>query len=178
MLTQIEGYFRAGQPTRYLPRSSTPSGLLAPVPSVRFYPLDAAAVAGDFDLRHLRWDQPGIERIARTVLAAGDARPPTIQRDNLDVDLLAGREVDICVLVDIPAEALRRDVIMARRNIAIECAAVCDSPDIAAVHVDQTKIEALGGYPRTVEPHPGLARRDWRCRCRGRRWWLGAPCHD
>jgi hypothetical protein len=23
MLTQIEGYFRAGQPTRYLPRSST-----------------------------------------------------------------------------------------------------------------------------------------------------------
>src|SRR6516162_7257237 len=64
--------------------------------------LDAAAVAGDFDLRHVRWDQPGIERIAHAVLAAGDARPPTFQRDNLNVDLLAGGEVDICVLVDIP----------------------------------------------------------------------------
>jgi hypothetical protein len=44
-------------------------GNLAPGPS------DAAAVAGDFDLRDLRRDQPGVETVACTVLAAGDARP-------------------------------------------------------------------------------------------------------
>src|SRR5580692_6984336 len=96
---------------------------------------DAAAVAGDFDLRDLRRDQPGVERIAREVLRAGDAHPPRFQRDDLDVKLLAGGEVDIFVLVEVLTEALGRDVIMPGRNIAIEGAAVCDSPEKIAVYV-------------------------------------------
>src|SRR4051812_46531875 len=134
---------------------------------------DAAAVAGDFGLRDLRRDHPCVERVARNVLRPGDAHAPRIQRDNLDVELLARGEVDISVLVEVSAEALRRDVIMPGRNIAIKCAAVFGSPDVAAVHVDQSKIEALGGFPGTVEPHPSLPRWDGGCHDRNR---CGRPC--
>ena len=131
---------------------------------------NAGAVASDFGLRDLRRDYPGVESITRTILAAGYAHPPTLQRDDLDVELLAGREVHISVLVEIPAEALRGDVIMPGQNIAIECAAICDRSNIAAVHVDQSKIEALGGFPGTIEPHPSLPRGDRRCSSWGRCW--------
>jgi hypothetical protein len=72
---------------------------------------------------------------------------------------LPRREVDILVLIEVLAVALGRDVIMPGRNIAIEHAAVGDSPEIAAVHVNIREIEALGGFPVSVEPDPGLARR-------------------
>jgi hypothetical protein len=39
---------------------------------------NAGAVASDFGLRDLRRDYPGVESITRTILAAGDAHPPTI----------------------------------------------------------------------------------------------------
>src|SRR5437899_925277 len=38
--------------------------------------------------------------------------------------------------------ALGRDVIASGRNVAIECVAVFDSPDIAVVHVDPGEVEA------------------------------------
>src|SRR5271167_959206 len=65
---------------------------------------------------------------------------------------------------------------MPRRDITVERAAVCDRPEIAAVHVDIREIEALGGLPVAVEPDPGLARRNWRRRGwdLGRRRWVGA----
>src|SRR6516165_1936966 len=72
--------------------------------------------------------------------------PPTFQGDDFHVQQLAGGEVDVSVLVGVPTEALWRDPIMPRRNVAIDGAAVFDSPNIAAVHVDQSKIEALGGF--------------------------------
>jgi hypothetical protein len=50
------------------------------------------------------------------------------------------------VLVDIPAKAFGRDVIMPGRNIAIECRAVFDSPNVAAVHLNPGEIEGLGGF--------------------------------
>src|SRR5438270_11302837 len=102
---------------------------------------NAAPDAGNFDLGDLRRDRPGVERVAPQVPGAGDAHPPTLQRDDLDVELLAGREVDILVLVEVSAEALGRDVIMPGRNVAIERAAVFDSPDVAAVHLDPGEIE-------------------------------------
>jgi hypothetical protein len=50
---------------------------------------------------------------------------------------------------------------MPGRNIAIECRAVFDSPNIAAVRLDPGEIEGLGGFIGTIEPDPGLP------------WWDG-----
>ena len=48
-------------------------------------------------------------------------------------------EVDVLVLVDVPAVTLRSDMIMPGRNIAIEYAAVGDRAGLAAVHVDEAR---------------------------------------
>src|SRR5690349_19844983 len=90
---------------------------------------DTIAVAGDFDLPDLRRDHPGVERVARNVLRPGDTHAPGIQRDDLDIELLARGEVDISVLVEVSPEALGLDVITPGRNIAIKCAAVFGSAD-------------------------------------------------
>src|SRR5215469_1085894 len=140
--------------------------------SSRPQPSDAAPIAGNFRLRNLRRDEPYIERIAREVFRAGDAHPPAFQRDDLDVELLTGSEINLLVLVEVSAEALGRNVIMPRRNIAIKRAAVCDSPNIAAVHGDPGEVETFGGFIGPVKPHPSLSRgegdrhawRRWRTR--------------
>src|SRR5580704_18744184 len=88
---------------------------------------DAAAVAGDCRLRHLRRHQPDVEGVAiedRHVATFF----PAAQRGDLAKYLLPRREVDILVLIAVLAVALGRDVIMPGRNIAIEHAAVGDSP--------------------------------------------------
>jgi hypothetical protein len=90
---------------------------------------------------------------------------------------LAGGEVNIFVMVEVLTEALGRDVIMPGRNIAIDGAAVCDSPEKVAVHVDIREVEALERFVWAVEPDPGLTRRSWRCRDwdRRRRLDTGRP---
>jgi hypothetical protein len=103
-------------------------------------PSDAAVAAGDFGLCNLLRDLPGIERVAYTVSAGA---VPTFRRKDLDVDLLAGGEVDITVLIEIPIIAHRRDVVVSGRNVTIKRAAVCDRAVIAAIHVDIREIEAL-----------------------------------
>src|SRR5258705_5898607 len=60
---------------------------------------DAAAVTGDFDLCDLLRDQPGVECVALKALGPAGAGGPTYQRDDFDVELLAGSEVYISVLV-------------------------------------------------------------------------------
>ena len=81
--------------------------------------------------------------------------------------MLAGNKADVCVLVEVSRETLWNNVIIAGRNVAIECAAILDRSKIGAVHVDIGEIKALGRQPGTVEPDPGLARwnrnlSDWR----------------
>ena len=122
---------------------------------------DTAAVASDFGLRDLRWDHPGVERVARNVLRPGDAHAPGIQRDDFDVELLSRGKLDISVLVEVSAEALGRDVIMPWSNVAVEGAAICDRPEIGAVNINIGEIEALGRQPISVEPDPGLTRWNW-----------------
>src|SRR5690348_2775815 len=99
---------------------------------------DAPALAGDLGLRHLLRDHPGVERVADAVSAGA---VPTLRREDLDIDLLPGGQIDVSVLVEVSVVAHGRDVIMARRNVAIERTAVCDRPEIAAIHVDIRQIE-------------------------------------
>src|SRR5207249_4782426 len=93
---------------------------------------------------------------------------PTLRREDLDVELLAGGEIYILVLIEVSVIAHRRDVVMPGRNVAVERGAVCDGPVVAAIHVDIREIEALRGQPSAVKPHPGLTRRNRR-RCLTRR---------
>ena len=53
---------------------------------------------------------------------------------------------------------------MAGRYVTIERAAVRDSSNIAAIHIEQGEIEALGRLQRPIEPDARLAWRDWRRR--------------
>ena len=124
---------------------------------------DTAAVAGDFGLRNLRRDYPSVEPVPRNVLRGGNAHAPGIQ-GRFYVKLLARGEIDILVLIEVSVIADGGDVIVPRRNIAVERAAVCDRPEIAAVHIDICEIKAVGRLQVAVEPDPGLARRDRR-RC-------------
>jgi hypothetical protein len=106
---------------------------------------------------------------ARPLLVLDEAKP--VQLDEPDVQQLVARllqqgKVSDSDLGEVPAEALWRDVIMSGRDVAIERVAVLDSPDIAAVHVDPSEVEAPVGFQRTVEPYPGLARRGRNLRSR------------
>src|SRR5271165_311200 len=122
-----------------------------------------AVAASDFRLCNLLRDQPRVEGVAHTVSAGA---VPALRREDLDIELLAGGDIDIPVLIEIAIIAHRRDVVMPGRNVAVKRAAVCDRPVIAAIHVDIREIEALGGQPVTVEPDPGLAGRNRRrCNC-------------
>src|SRR5262249_34992901 len=121
-------------------------------------PSDAAAIAGYLSRSDLRWDQPRIERVASQGSVAGHTHSPALKGDNLDIELLADCEINIPVLVEVPAEAFGDDVIAPGRNVAVERAAIFDCADIAAVHVDPREIKALRGFVGAVKPDPGLAR--------------------
>jgi hypothetical protein len=122
---------------------------------------DPSAVLSYFDLRCLRRDQPSIECIPHTIPAS---TVPTLGGEDLDVDLLAGSEVNISVLVEVSVVAYGRDVIMPRRDITIECAAIGGRPEVAAIHIDIREVQALGWLSVPVESDPGFARWDRRCR--------------
>ena len=122
---------------------------------------DPSAVLSYFDLRCLRRDQPSIECIPHAIPAS---TVPTLGGEDLDVDLLAGSEVNISVLVEVSVVAYGRDVIMPRRDITIECAAIGGRPEVAAIHIDIREVQALGWLSVPVESDPGFARWDRRCR--------------
>ena len=137
---------------------------------------DAAMYPGDFALCDLRRDQPGVKRVADTVSASP---VPTLRRENLYVELLAGGEINILVLIGVAVIAHRGDTIVPSRKIAVERATVCYGPEITAVDVDICEVKALRGLPVAVEPDPALPRqrlcRGWKLR-RDRR--IGAGYHD
>jgi len=103
-------------------------------------------------------DQPGVECVALKALGPAGAGGPTYQRDDFDVELLAGSErstflswlksrAQLVARYDIaPAERRGRTRYRLRR------------PQRSCHHVNQSQIEALGEFPGTVEPHPRLPR--------------------
>ena len=60
---------------------------------------------------------------------------PTLRREDLDIELLAGGEIGILILIEVSVVVDRGDVIVPRRDIAVR-ATVRDRREIAAVPID------------------------------------------
>src|SRR6266446_6365503 len=124
-------------------------------------------------MRHIRArdfgrDEPYIEGVTRIVATAphvastATAGNPVPQRHNLDVQLLPGGKLDILVLIEVFAVAVDGDVVETRRDIPIGSAARFRDPDDRLVHPQIGGPYAVVGSSVTIEPHPGLTRRDRR----------------
>lgn len=161
------GRERGSRPAPGLGRDDKPAGIIVTTSRPGCIRSDAVAVAGDLGLRDRGRDHPGVERVALNIPSCGVVAAPADQRQDLDIELLAGSELDVSVLVRVRDKARGRDVIAAGRHVAVEDPAVRDRPEIAPVHVDVGEVQALRGFPCTVEPDARVVCRErWR---RGRR---------
>src|ERR1700730_16805155 len=109
----------------------------------------------DFGARDLRQHQPRVKCVSGGRVSGADESRPTVQGFDFDIGILPGNESDICRLIEVLTITLDFNVIIPRRNVAIEGAAQLRIPSVDAVHRHLGHVERVGRKIDPVEPNPG-----------------------